>query len=233
MKSLFLFLIFGVVVSAFQTSFAQPEKERCLVRGKISSYKTKENIEARIVFQKEPDAALTIVSQSGPKGYKANLFERGHYIVIVSSEGYVSEQIEFNLLHDSLLALKEINYNFELIPIQLNEILPFYKILFEVASAKVSGESIPELNRLKSMMDENPTIIIRLEGHTDNAGGRKKSMQLARKRIESVKKWLTEKGISGKRIKLKAIGGGKTATEKAESDQRKANRRVEIRVIEL
>jgi outer membrane protein OmpA-like peptidoglycan-associated protein len=207
--------------------------KRCLIKGNVISYKTKENIEARVVFQKEPDAALTVVSLSGPKGYKANLFERGHYMAIVSAEGYVSEQLEFNLLHDSLGTKEEVIYNFELVPIRINELIPFYKILFDISSSVISPGSAPELRRLKSMLEENPSIIIRLEGHTDNAGNSRKSIRLAKRRIEAIKKWLTDGGIASGRIKLKAIGGGKSATEKAEKDTRRANRRVEIRVIQL
>lgn len=228
----FRFFLFHLAIFWKSVCQGQMGENRCLVKGQIKSYKTKANIEARIVFQKEPNAALTVVSMSGPNGYKANLFERGHYLAIVSAEGFVSEQIDFDLLHDSLKSAKELFYHFELIPIQLNGVLPFHKILFEASSSKISNESVFELERLRSMLEENPGIKIRLEGHTD-MGKSRKSMALARDRIESVKNWLIGKGISGKRIKLKAVGGGKDALEKTESDQRKANRRVEIRVIEM
>jgi hypothetical protein len=208
-------------------------KSRCLIKGRITDYKTKDNIQAKVVFQKQPDATLTVVSMSGPNGYKANLFERGRYIAIVSAEGFVSEQIEFDLLNDSLASMEEWIFNFELIAIQLNGIIPFYKILFDLSSSAITAGSEPELLRLKSMLEENPGIVIRLEGYADMAVNSKNSLKLAESRIKSVKKWLTERGISSKRIKMRAIGAGKSATEKTEKDTRRANRRVEIRVLEL
>ena len=199
----------------------------------VTNYKTKEKIESKLVFEKQPDAALTIISQSGQRGYRANLFERGEFLCLISAEGFVSEQVTFNLLDDSLKSKTELVQNFELIPLQLNEILPFNKILFDVASFKLSTESMPELARLNSMLAENPNIKIRLEGHTDNQGAGKKSLQLAQKRIEEVKNWLVKKGISRKRIKLKAFGGEQRLSTVDGPDSRRANRRVEIRVIEI
>jgi outer membrane protein OmpA-like peptidoglycan-associated protein len=83
------------------------------------------------------------------------------------------------------------------------------------------------------MLISNPKIKIRLEGHTDNMSNGNKSKKLAQKRIKSIKSWLVEKGISGKRIQLKAMGAEKRLTSVDALNARKINRRVEIRVIEI
>jgi len=226
--SLFLFTI--LIVSSHYC-FGQTKK--CHVKGDVIHYKTRQKMEAKVVFEKQPDASLTVISQSGNRGYRANLFERGEYLCLVSAEGYVSEQCTFNLLSDSLAEMETLTRNFELIPIALNEVLPFEKILFDVARFQLSPGSIPELSRLFNMLSENPTIKVRLEGHTDNFGKSRKSMVLAKRRIEEVKKWLINKGVKKSRISLKAFGGEKPKTTTDATEVRQVNRRVEVRVIHL
>jgi outer membrane protein OmpA-like peptidoglycan-associated protein len=228
----FDFAIFLLLFFAFTfKSLAQPK--RCLVKGKVTSYLTKQTISSGLTFQKEPDQSLTVVARSGPNGYKANLFERGLYVCLVAAEGFVSEHCEFDLEADSLKDKAEFQINFELIPIKLGEVLPFRKILFDVTNYQISKDALPELLRLKSMLDENPEIKIRLEGYTDNNSKGKKNIQLAKKRVESVKKWLIFKGINGKRIKIKAVGGEHQISAGDGPEGRRANRRVEVRVVEM
>ena len=207
--------------------------QTCLVRGQVTDYKTKEMVPSRLVFEKQPDASLTVISESGVKGYRASLFDRGLYGLMVSAEGYVSEHFDFDLLADSLRQKRELTYNFELIPIKLNEVLPFNKLLFDVTSFKITPGSVIELERLADVMKENPTIKVQLEGYTDNDSQSKSSKKLSRKRIEAIREWLLKNGVPKKRIKMRPVGGGSQVTGGAGADARKANRRVEIRVIEM
>ena len=223
------FQALAFLLISFQTLFGQT----CLVRGQVTDYKTKLSVPARLVFEKQPDASLTVISESSQKGYRASLFDRGAYGLMVSAEGYVSEHLDFDLLADSLASKRELNYSFELIPIKLDDVLPFNKLLFEVTSFKITPGSIGELERLANIMKENPTIKIQLEGYTDIDGHSKSGKKLSQKRIEAIKEWLLKKGISKKRIKLRPVGGGSQVTGGAGADARKANRRVEIRVIEM
>jgi OOP family OmpA-OmpF porin len=228
-KGLFGFSFFFIIPYLI----ANGQTDKCLIQGEVTHYKTKERIESKLVFEKQPDAALTVISQSGTRGYSANLLGRGEYLCLVSAEGFVSEQCTFNLLIDSLTSKEILIRNFKLIPIALNEVLPLEKILFDVTSYKLTNSSLPELSRLYSMLNENPGIKIRLEGHTDNYGKSRKSMELAKNRIKEVKNWLVKKGIERKRIKLKAFGGEKHLTSAGLTDLRKVNRRVEVRVLSL
>jgi outer membrane protein OmpA-like peptidoglycan-associated protein len=228
-KGLFGFSFFFIMPCFF--IFGQTKK--CLVQGEVTHYKTRQRIESKLVFEKQPEAALTVISQSGTRGYRANLFDRGEYLCVVSAEGFVSEQCLFNLESDSLASREILVRNFQLIPIALNEVLPFEKILFDVTSYKLSNSSLPELSRLYSMLSENSGIKIQLEGHTDNYGKSRKSIKLAKNRIQEVKNWLVKKGIEKNRIKLKAFGGEKPVNGLGSPDARKVNRRVEVRVLGL
>jgi outer membrane protein OmpA-like peptidoglycan-associated protein len=91
--------------------------------------------------------------------------------------------------------------------------------------------ALPELNMLNEILKENSSLIIRLEGHTDNKGKSRSSTSLAKRRIKSVRKFLTSKGINPDRIMLKAFGGGNPLFKNGTPESHQANRRVEIRII--
>jgi outer membrane protein OmpA-like peptidoglycan-associated protein len=218
---LFLFTCLGLEAQPFQ------------VTGKIRCYKTKELIPAKVTFEKQPDAGLTFISHVSEDGYTATIVRPGTYLLKASLPGYIPELHQLNLDHDSLKSKDKIVCNFNLVPIMLDDILPFRNILFEPASSVISRLAQPELSLLLEIMKENPKIFIRLEGHTDNVSKSRRSLNLAKKRIRAVKKYLTDNSILPDRIELKAIGGGNTLVNTGNIDAHKLNRRVEIRVTAL
>jgi OmpA-OmpF porin, OOP family len=200
-----------------------------VLSGKVLHYKTNQPIVATVIFEKKPDAAVTVISESGPSGYQARIYYKAEYRVKVSAPGFVNAYRDINLNLDSSGITT--HYDFSLVPIHINEILPFSHLLFDVGSARVLPQSFSELDKLAEILIENPGILIRLEGHTDNQGKGRKSMRLAKKRISAIRLYLIGKGVSGKRIKMKAFGGQKPLSASDDPEAHRANRRVEIRVI--
>jgi outer membrane protein OmpA-like peptidoglycan-associated protein len=77
---------------------------------------------------------------------------------------------------------------------------------FELTKANLLPESYPELNELAQWLNDNPTAVIRLEGHTDLVGNENKNLTLSRQRAVEVKKYLTLRGIASRRIKTAFFG---------------------------
>jgi OOP family OmpA-OmpF porin len=207
--------------------------QQILVKGEVTSYKTKLRIPATVYFEKQPDASVTVISEAGPEGFKARIYYRGPFLIKVSSPGFISEYQEIDLSADSVKDKWEFTFGFSLVPIQIGEILPFNNLLFDVTSYRISNQSIPELERLADILIENPGIKICLEGHTDNQSKSRQSIQLSKKRIQAIRKFLVSKGIQPERIRLKAIGGGGLVVQTDGPDARRINRRVDIRIIEM
>jgi outer membrane protein OmpA-like peptidoglycan-associated protein len=150
-----------------------------------------------------------------------------------SLPGYLPEFHELNLEHDSMKGRDQYQYDFFLIPFSIDQILPFRNILFDPSSSVIGPGARPELQRLADVLIENPALSIRLEGHTDNVSKSRSSLNLARRRIKSVKNFLTSKGINASRIEMKAFGGGNPLFRHGTPEAHQANRRVEVRVIAL
>jgi hypothetical protein len=225
------FLLPAIILTAF-THYSL-HAQNFQVSGKIRCYQTKAFIPARVSFEKQPDAGLTFITQSVGDGYSANIARPGTYLLKASMPGYIPEMHELNLDHDSMIGKNSHSYDFFLIPIKVDEVLPFRNILFEPTSSSISKVALPELGLLLEIMKENPAIKIQLEGHTDNLSNSRRSMALAKKRIKAIRNFLAKQSIDPDRIAMKAFGGGNPLVKSGSIEAHKANRRVEIRVTAL
>ena len=80
-------------------------------------------------------------------------------------------------------------------------------------------------------LNDNPSIIIQLEGHTDFGGNQDAALRLSQARVESVRNYLIEKRVKKNRIFTKAFGGTQPIVTEGTREERAVNRRVEVRVI--
>jgi outer membrane protein OmpA-like peptidoglycan-associated protein len=82
------------------------------------------------------------------------------------------------------------------------------------------------------MMKESPAMVIQVEGHTDFIGNPEKLLKLSEERVDAVKSYLISKKISKNRIKTKAFGGTQPISRDDTPEAHRANRRVELRILE-
>src|SRR6185295_4615024 len=89
----------------------------------------------------------------------------------------------------------------------LRGIIPMEDLIFKVNNSTILPDSYYELDRLVSLMEANPKLVIQVETHANFAGDSKKNLELADARAIAIKDYLVAKGIDGRRIKSKAFGG--------------------------
>lgn len=103
---------------------------------------------------------------------------------------------------------------------------------FDLRSASLRAESFRELDELSEWMRDNPTAVIRLEGHTDVPGKAEENLNLSRQRVAAVQVYLTRKGVESSRIKLAAFGSTRPVnTNCTPPDYCPENRRVEMIIL--
>ena len=82
-------------------------------------------------------------------------------------------------------------------------------------------------------MNQNLSMQIQLEGHTDYRGSKKLNMELSQDRVSAVKEYIVGKGINSRRIKTKAFGGTRPLIRESSLEASEINRRVEVRILKL
>lgn len=102
-------------------------------------------------------------------------------------------------------------------------------ILFDVNSDKIQPTSAGVLKEIATALNENPTVKIKIIGHTDADGSADNNLQLSKRRAEAVKTILTTAyGIAKERMQTDGKGAS-VPIESNQTPQGKANnRRVEF-----
>lgn len=104
-----------------------------------------------------------------------------------------------------------------------------YGIYFDVNKDVVKPESFGTLNDIAKTLKENPTVRIKIVGHTDADGDDAKNLDLSKRRAASVKNALSsEFGIDGSLIQTDGKGESEPISPNTNSEEKAKNRRVEF-----
>lgn len=79
-------------------------------------------------------------------------------------------------------------------------------IYYDFDQAFIRNDAMPELEKLKKLMEENPQYIIEIGSHTDARGSDHYNQRLSQRRAEAVVRWLSDKGISRSRLVARGYG---------------------------
>jgi outer membrane protein OmpA-like peptidoglycan-associated protein len=103
-----------------------------------------------------------------------------------------------------------------------------YGITFDVGKSTIKPESMGEINRIVTLMNENPSLKFSVEGHTDSTGGAAANQTLSEARSQSVVDKLVENGIAKDRFKAAGKGQNSPIADNSTDEGRAKNRRVEF-----
>lgn len=118
---------------------------------------------------------------------------------------------------------------FETAEIKLNN------IYYDYNSAKLRAESFPELDKLVTLLKENPSIQIQLNSHTDSRGSDSYNLKLSQARAQSVVDYLVQNGITAERLTAKGYGETEPVNKcvngvKCTEEEHQLNRRTTFKV---
>ncbi len=101
-------------------------------------------------------------------------------------------------------------------------------VAFDYKKWNIKEEFDSNLNNVVDVLQKNPDLHIRIEGHTDNIGSMKYNIDLSQKRAQAVKNYLVEKGIDASRITTEGFGFQRPIASNDTEKGRALNRRAEI-----
>ena len=199
---------------------------------------------------KQPIAANKIELTDGESGdvLSRNEAEDGVYVtslptgksygLSVEMEGYIFQSRYFDLIGNNT-AVDPFVISVEMMPIPKAESpdivfdtpVVLNNIFFETGSAKLKEVSMVEINRLVVTLKKQPTLKIRILGHTDNVGDVNANKQLSEDRAKSVYDALATNGITLDRLSYLGLGETDPIDTNETDAGRQRNRRTEFILI--
>ncbi|MBI3182182.1 MAG: OmpA family protein [Myxococcales bacterium] len=173
------------------------------------------------------------VSGSG-EPLKAEL-PAGRYVVNVTSEGHLAQTREVQVTEGAKMPLA-----FELVPepakklvvVKENRIEILQQVHFATAKATLMADSHSLLQQVVDAIVKNGIKKIRIEGHTDNRGGKSRNQKLSEDRARSVADYLISQGIDASRVETGGFGDTRPIAPNLTARGRELNRRVEFLILE-
>jgi outer membrane protein OmpA-like peptidoglycan-associated protein len=99
---------------------------------------------------------------------------------------------------------------------------------FDSGKATLKAESEEPLGKVLRTLLENPEVEVEIQGHTDNQGKAAMNRDLSKRRADTVKAWLVERGVAPDRMTSKGFGPDKPVADNATPEGRAQNRRIEF-----
>jgi len=107
----------------------------------------------------------------------------------------------------------------------------FHSGYFEFDKSDLTPEMKAELDRAAKIMQDDPAVMLELQGNTDSIGTDAYNQALGDRRAEAVFDYLKSKGINPNRLKKVSFGESKPVASNATDAGRAQNRRVDIVIV--
>ena len=106
-----------------------------------------------------------------------------------------------------------------------------YHIIFEDNTNELSPKAIEKLDKIYEILANNPDAKLTLNGYSDSSGSLSFNQMVSEIRANSVKSYLSGKGIKSSRMTAIGHGAQKFIASNKSAEGRRFNRRVEIELI--
>jgi len=110
-------------------------------------------------------------------------------------------------------------------------VLTLGDVLFGFAKAELMPSAMRSIDKLGDFLKRNPKRNVLIEGHTDNIGSQDYNLVLSQNRANSVRKELLDRGVDPSRVVTKGYGKLYPVADNNTETGRRANRRVEIVIL--
>jgi len=102
-------------------------------------------------------------------------------------------------------------------------------VQFDSGKATLREDSHAALDEVATVLKNNPTIRVEVEGFTDSTGSARLNQSLSEKRAQAVMAYFITNGIPAERLAAKGFGSAQPAASNDTPEGRAKNRRVELK----
>lgn len=215
----------------YRVRIAPPQATEHEIIGRVLNGKTKELVQDVAVLYRASGESPNILY--APDGTFRLKIPRGvRFEFVPKKDGFSGQSTEI-LFRRDYYYFREQYLDLLLNPLEVNSKIELRPIFFYQSRATILEESYAEIERLASILLENPNLHIRIEGHTDNVGKAEDLLRLSEERANAIRDFLKEKGCSVDRIDTKGCGPNFPITDNNSEELRAKNRRVEVVITKI
>ena len=199
------------------------------VKGKVFDKKTTAGLPSAVELTEIKSGNLISKIQTDEDGnYLVTLPVGKNYAFNVNRKGYLFYSDNFSLAKNNPDSVFIVNIPLQ--PIEKGATIVLKNIFFETGKFELQNESKSELNKLVTLLNENPNLKIQIDGHTDNVGQEKDNLLLSTNRAKAVVGYLLSKAINSQRLTYKGFGATKPVAGNATEQSKALNRRTELSI---
>jgi len=202
------------------------------IKGNITDLLTKKGLPANLELTDNASGTIINKVQTDELGhYFITLPEGKDYTFTVNRKGYLFYSSAYALS----TAAPDSTYikNIALEPIKLASNFVFTQVLFDNNSYALLPASLPELNKLVQILEENPGMHIQISGHTDNIGKAADNLTLSTNRAKAIVQYVSGRGVATDRLTYKGFGSTEPIATNATQEGRALNRRTSFTITKL
>jgi OOP family OmpA-OmpF porin len=213
-----------IIVDVFLT----PDPVKLALNGKVTNKKTGAPVNAKVVITKRGIDSLNFTLAADSGVYSQEVPSTGMYYFTASQGGFLNTVDSLNYDSDEVTPMTK---DLALQPIEVGTVVRLKNIYFDYSKASLKKESFIELEKVVTFLNENPTVEIEIQGHTDSDGPDAANLSLSQSRSQSVVNYIISQGISSGRLRAKGFGETKPIDSNQTPEGRANNRRVEFTVL--
>lgn len=175
------------------------------LEGKVFDKQTNEPLANAIVSLKKQDGNTLKTSTTDDGSFKFNLDEESDYAIEAGKTNYRTAAGE-PLTTKGLTESTTLKRDMFLETIVIGKAIKLENIYYDFDKSDIRPDAAVELDKLVTIMKENPTIWIELGSHTDSRGNDQYNQWLSQSRANSAVQYIIDRGVDKSRISAKGYG---------------------------
>lgn len=134
-------------------------------------------------------------------------------------------QLVTDIQFDTLLVLEKI---------EKNKIFVLENIYYDLDKSEIREDAARELDKLVTILEDNPELKIELSSHTDDRADDDYNMKLSQRRAKAAVDYIISQGIAPDRLIAKGYGETRLIIPNAKTEEEhQVNRRTEFKILEV
>lgn len=225
MKKLLIIFSLLTFLGSFRAQTLMPTDKLALLKGTVTNFKGKPlNNEVILLVNEKTRATFSILTNANGK------FE----LLIPVDATYVLKYKNFTSDVDYTKMIippdKEAEYEVR-IKLEPPKEFVLENVYFDSGKTTLKPNSTSALNNLVEVLKAKSTMVVEIQGHTDNVGKEEDNQKLSQGRAEAVKNYLISKGIAANRISAKGYGSSQPIADNGTDAGKAKNRRTSLKVM--